>query len=408
MAGNYSGRSIFIVIALAFLGVALCTGGCRKTERIERASVPLVEVTDVIRQDVPIYTEWTASTDGLVNATIRAQVQGYLVRQTYRDGDIVRKGQVLFEIDPRSFRAALDQAQGQLAQARARWDNAKANLERIKPLVEQRAVSLKDLDDAVGNEQASQAAVASAQASVDKARLDLDFTKILSPITGIAGIARAQIGNLVGPGSIEELTMVSTVDPIKVYIPMTEQEFLQNVEKSRDRAEGMELRLILANGMVHPQKGTFAFADRQVDLKTGTIKVAVLFPNPGNALRPGQFAKVRARTMVRKGALLVPQRAVAELQGRYQVAVVDRQNKVSIRPVRAAERIGNLWVIDEGLNAGEQVVAEGLQKVRQGTIVTTKPFETRADAGTRDESTASGNGTARSKAEPVTEGTAHR
>ncbi len=335
--------------AVLLLGVTLFTAGCKKGTTKQGEAPPLVEVTAVIQKDVPIYSEWTASTDGFVNATIRAQVQGYLIRQDYREGDLVKKGQVLFGIDPRTFQAALEQAKGQLSQAQARWENAKANLERIKPLVEEKAVSLKDLDDAVGNELESRAAVASATAMVDKARLDLDFTKVLSPITGIAGIARAQIGNLVGPGSIEELTTVSQVDPIKVYIPMSEQEFLRNVAGSSARAERMELELILADGSVHPGKGTFAFADRQVDIKTGTIKVAITFPNPGNKLRPGQFAKVRALTAMKKGALLVPQRAVAELQGRYQVAVVDQQNRVEIRPVKAAERVDSLWVIEEGL-----------------------------------------------------------
>ena len=262
-------------------GHAVCRPDARKGKRGKPRRPPSSKWPTVIQRDVPIYTEWTASTDGLVNATIRAQVQGYLITQDYREGDFVKKGQVLFQIDPRTFQAALEQAQGQLAQARARWENARANLERIKPLVERRAVSLKDLDDAVGDEQEDQAAVASAQAAVDKARLDLGFTKIVSPIPGIAGIARAQIGDLVGPGSIDELTVVSTVDPIKVYIPMSEQEFLRDVENSRGRAERMELRLILADGTVHPETGTFAFADRQVDVKTGTIKVAVLFPNPG-------------------------------------------------------------------------------------------------------------------------------
>ncbi len=374
MAAKNRGTSIFFTTVLAALGVALCATGCGKVQTADTSSIPLVEVVDVIQRDVPIYTEWTASTDGLVNATIRAQVQGYLIAQDYREGDFVKKEQILFQIDPRPFQAVLAQAQGQLSQARARWENAKANLERIKPLVERRAVSLKDLDDAVGAEQEDQAAVESAQALVDKARLDLGFTRIVSPISGITGIARAQIGNLVGPGSIEELTTVSTVDPIKVYIPMSEQEFLQDVESSRGRAERMALDLILANGAVHPEKGTFAFADRQVDVKTGTIKVAALFPNPGNVLRPGQFARVRARTTIKKDALLVPQRAVTELQGGYQVAVVDRQDKVVIRQVKVAERVDNLWVIDEGVKAGERVVAEGLQKVRPGITVKTKAF----------------------------------
>ena len=364
----------FRCAAVLLAGVTLFATGCRKGPTGQEQTPPLVEVAAVIERDVPVYSEWTASTDGLVNATIRAQVQGYLIKQDYREGDPVKKGQVLFEIDPRTFQAALEQAKGQLSQAKARWENARANLERIKPLADLKAVSLKDLDDAVDNERESEASVASATAMVDKARLDLEFTKVLSPITGIAGIARAQIGDLVGPGSIEELTTVSTVDPIKVYIPMSEQEFLHYVARSSGRAEAMELDLILADGTVHPGKGSFAFTDRQVDIKTGTIKVAILFPNPGNVLRPGQFARVRGRTAIKKGALLVPQRAVMELQGRYQVAVVGPNNKVEIRPVKVANRVDSLWMIDEGLKAGEEVITEGLQKVRQGVIVNAKPY----------------------------------
>jgi len=406
MAAKNRGVSAFVVAVLAMLAIGLFATGCTKGKSTERSAVPLVEVADVIQKDVPIYTEWTASTDGVVNATIRAQVQGYLIKQDYRDGDFVRKGQVLFEIDPRPFRAVLEQAEGQLSQDRARWEDAKANLERIKPLVEQRAISQKDLDDAVSNELAGRAAVTSAQAVVDKARLDLDFTRVLSPITGIAGIARAQIGNLVGPGSIEELTIVSTVDPIKVYIPMSEQEFLQIVEKGRDRAERMGLELILADGTIYPQKGTFAFADRQVDIKTGTIRVALLFPNPGNTLRPGQFAKVRAQTEIKRGALLIPQRAVSELQGTYQVAVVDRQNKIGIRPVKVGEQVGDLWVIDEGLKAGEQVVAEGLLKVKQGVTVTTRPF--RAQVGPAVQGLPPAEGKRSTESTPVAQETPHK
>jgi membrane fusion protein (multidrug efflux system) len=360
--------------AVLLSGITLFAAGCKKGTAKQEQAPPLVEVAAVIQRDVPVYSEWTASTDGLVNATIRAQVQGYLIKQDYREGDPVRKGQILFEIDPRTFQATLEQAKGQLSQAKARLENARANLERIKPLADLKAVSLKDLDDAVDNERESEASVTSATAMVDKARLDLEFTKVLSPITGIAGIARAQIGDLVGPGSIEELTTVSTVDPIKVYIPMSEQEFLRYVAHRSGRAEAMDLELILADGTVHPGKGSFAFADRQVDIKTGTIKVAILFPNPGNVLRPGQFARVRARTAIRKGALLVPQRAVMELQGRYQVAVVGPNNKVEIRPVKVADRVDSLWMIDEGLKAGEEVITEGLQKVRQGVIVNAKPY----------------------------------
>ncbi len=354
-------------------GVTPFLGGCQNAQTREAPTLPVVEVVKVVERDVPLYSEWTASTDGLVNATIRAQVQGYLVERHYQEGEFVKKGQILFRIDPRPFQAVLDQAKGQLSQAQARWENSKATLERIKPLVEQKAVSLKDLDDAVGNEQASHAAVTSAQAMVDKAEVDLGFTKIVSPVDGIAGIARAQIGDLVGPGSIEELTTVSTVNPIKVYIPMSEQEYLKYVQ-GRSLAQAMSLQLILADGNIHPHKGSLAFADRQVDVKTGTIKVAALFPNPGNVLRPGQFARVRAETAIKKGALLVPQRAVMELQGSYQVAVVEGGSKVAMRPVKVAERVDSLWVIEQGLRSGDQVVAEGLQKVREGLVVATKPF----------------------------------
>ncbi len=362
------------VSVLMIFGATLLLSGCKKGQGREPELLPTVEVADVIEKDVPVYSEWIASTDGLVNATIRAQVQGYLIKQNYKEGDFVRKGQVLFEIDPRPFEAILEQAKGQLAQQQARWETAKANLGRIKPLAEQKAISLKDLDDAIGTEQATRAEVMAAQAVVDKAQVDLGFTKITSPIDGIAGIARTQLGNLVGPGSIEELTTVSTVDPIKVYIPMSEQEYLRDMQNGRRRTQPVELDLILADRSIHPHKGVLAFADRQVDIRTGTIKVAALFPNPGNILRPGQFARVRARTMIKKGAFLVPQRAVTELQGSYQVAVVGSDNKVDIRPVKVAERVENLWVIDEGLKSGERVVAEGIQKVKQGMNVNPKPY----------------------------------
>ena len=402
------------LIVTVFGATLLFMSGCKKEEKAEASLPPTVEVTDVIQKDIPVHSDWIASTDGSVNATIRAQVQGYLIQQNYREGDPVRKGQVLFEIDPRPFQATLDQAsaawdqtkaarnraEASLEQARAdvvqteaRYVPARANLKRIRPLAEQNAVSQKDLDDAIGAEQtaeaavsaaraavgaaqasveAAQASILAAQAAVEKAQLDLGFTRIISPVAGIAGIAKAQIGNLAGPGSIEELTTVSTVDPIKVYIPMSEQDYLRYVQNGR--AQQMPLDLILADGSIHPHKGTFAFADRQVDVRTGTIKVAALFVNPGNVLRPGQFARVHAQTMIKKGALLVLQRSVTELQGSYQVAVVGPDNKVDIRPVKVAERIDNLWVISEGLRPGERVIAEGVQKAKQGMVVNLKPF----------------------------------
>lgn len=376
---SFCHRSVLMV--MVFGTILLLLSGCKNGQGREASPLPTVEVVDVVKKDVPIYSEWIASTDGSVNATIRAQIQGYLIKQNYKEGDLVKKGQILFEIDPRPFEAVLEQAKGQLAQQQASWETAKANLGRIKPLAEQKAVSMKDLDDATGAEQATRAAVVAARAVVDKAQVDLGFTKITSPIDGIAGIAKAQIGNLVGPGSIEELTTVSTVDPIKVYIPMSEQEYLRVMQNGRGHTQRMmPLDLILADGSVHPHKGVLAFADRQVDVRTGTIKVAAFFPNPGNVLRPGQFARVRARTMTKKGALLVPQRAVTELQGSYQVAVVGPGNKVDIRPVKAAERVDNLWVIDEGLKPGEHVVAEGIQKINQGMAVNPKPYGARPEA----------------------------
>jgi membrane fusion protein (multidrug efflux system) len=392
--------------------------GCKESQTGAAPSPPIVEVVEVIQKDVPVHVEWIASTDGMVNATIRAQVQGYLIRQNYKEGDFIQKGQVLFEIDPRPFQAMLEQTTATLNQAKAAlvqsqatleqakaevvrqealWANAKATFTRIKQLTDEGMVSQKDLDDATGAEQSARAAVAAAQAAVGAAQatiganqaavgatqaamsrtqLDLGFTKILSPIDGIAGIAKAQMGNLVGPGTQEELTTVSTVDPIKVYIPLSEQEYLKLAQQGKGGTQYGPFELILANGSVHPHPGRFAFADRQVDVQTGTIKVAVLFANPGNILRPGQFARVRAQSTIKRGALLVPQRAVTELQGGYQVAVVGPDNRVDVRPVKAAERIDTLWVIDEGLKSGERVVAEGVQKVQSGTVVNPKTYMT--------------------------------
>lgn len=401
---------------------ALLAAGCGQGQKGPTAPPPPpVEVVEVLQKDVPVYSEWIASTDGAVNATIRAQVQGYLVSQRYREGDLVERGQLLFEIDARPFQAtlshaeaaeqqavaALSQAEATLEQSKADvakqealWVNAKANYDRFKELVGRGAVAQKDVDDATGAERATaaavtaakanvtaaqaaiavqRAAIAAARAAAEKARVDLGFTKIVAPVSGIAGIAKAQIGDLVGPppGSTEELTTVSMVDPIKVYVPMSEQEYLARARQGHDTAGG-PIELTLADGSRHPQTGRIAFADRQVDVQTGTIKVAVLFPNPGNVLRPGQFARVRAQRSVKTGALLVPQRAVMEQQGSYQVAVVGADQKVDIRPVKVGQQVGALWVIDDGVRPGEQVIVEGLQKVRPGMAVTAQPYATPA------------------------------
>jgi membrane fusion protein (multidrug efflux system) len=363
--------AFFLIVSLVCSAGIL--GGCKKEQKAA-APPPEVEVVTVVQKNVPIYSEYVGTADGFVNATIRAQVQGYLIKQNYKEGDLVKKGQVLFEIDPRTFEAALTFAKGQLAAQQARWDTAKATLKRIRPLAEQNAVSQKDLDDAIGAEQAAHAAVISAEAGVDKAKLDLGFTKVTSLINGIAGIAKAQIGNLVGPGALEELTTVSTVNPIKVYVQVSEQEYMKAMERNQqERLKSLEL--ILAEGSVYPHKGELAFADRQVDVQTGTIKVAALFPNPNNLLRPGQFAKIKVMTEMKKGALLIPQRAVSEVQGRYMVAVIGPENKADIRTVQIGEQIGSDRIISEGLNPGDKVVAEGIQKVKKDQPVAPKPFE---------------------------------
>jgi len=308
-----------------------------------------------------------------INAVIRPQVTGYLIKQNYREGDVVKTGQVLFEIDPRTFQAALDQAKGQLSMQQARHTTAKANLDRIRPLAAKNAVSQKDLDDAVGSELSSRSAVEAARAAVEEAQLNLGFTKITSPVNGIAGIAKTQLGNLVGPNMQSELTSVSSVDPIKAYINVSEQEYL-SVNSSGKNAADIPLELILADGSTYPNKGRLALADRQIDPTTGTLRVGALFPNPGNVLRPGGFAIVKALISEQKGAILIPQRAVSDIQGKYLVAVVGSDNKVDIRQVKAGLRIASDWIITDGLKPGETVVAEGTQKVRPGAAVTPKPF----------------------------------
>lgn len=357
----------------------------RSAERSTQASAPppAVQVSTVLQQNVPIFREWVGTLDGMVNAEIRAQVTGYLTKQSYQEGDMVRKGQLLYEIDPRPFQAAADAARSQLAREQAELTTARLDLERIRRLLPENAVSVRDRDTAVGREAAAAADVMAAKAALEKAQLDLSFTRITAPIQGIAGISKAQLGNLVGPGSASEvLTTVSQVDPIRVYISISEQEYLAfNRRESMRGADQREprLELILADGSVHTPRGRLYFADRQVDVKTGAILIAALFPNPGNLLRPGQFARVRALMETLHDALLVPQRAVSELQGMYQIGVVRADNTVEIRKAQPTERVGSLWVIEEGLQPGEKVVVEGMQKVRAGVPVTPHPYQAAAD-----------------------------
>ena len=381
--------SVWRVIAIVIL---LSSIGCGKSEQ-QQARPPEVEVVQVEQKDVPIWNEWVGTLEGLVNAQIKPQVLGYLLRQTYKEGSFVRKGELLFEIDPRTFQAALDQAkaqranaEGQLAQAEANQVKTQLDVNRYTPLAKEQAVTQQDLDNAIQANVAAQAQVRAAKAQIDAARaqvdaaqLNLGFTRIVSQIDGIAGIAQAQIGDLVGPTSL--LTTVSTLDPIKVYFPVSEKGYLNYIKENPDAAKRAEqerqlgLEMILADGSRYPHEGSFSFADRQVDVKTGTLRLQGLFPNPGNILRPGQFARVRAVTKTRRGALLVPQRAVTELQGSYQVAVVGKDNKVEIRPVKVGERTGSQWVVDAGLKPGERVIAEGIQRVRQGMTVNPKPLK---------------------------------
>ena len=412
--------------ALFVTGVSLLTSaGCSRPTSAATASPPLdVRVVTVEQSDVPIYTEWIGTVDGYVNADIKAQVSGYLIQQAYVEGSFVKAGQLLFQIDPRPFRAAVDQARGQLAQAEGQLDQAKAQLaqaeaqvavseanqkrtqldvDRYTPLVEQQAITQQDLDNATQNNMAgraqvqaaraqvetakaqivaSNAAVQSARAAVETAEINLGFTQVTSPIDGIPGIAQLQVGALVSPAS-GIITTVSTLDPIKVYATVSEQQYLdfhrrfpteESVQTERRRAP---IELVLADGSVYPHSGHIYFADRSVDVKTGAIRLATLFPNPGNLLRPGQYGRVRASLRTAVGAILVPQRAVSELQGSYQIATVDQANKVNIHAVKLGDTVGNQRIVTGGLKPGERVIVEGLQKIRQGLVVNPKPAQMR-------------------------------
>lgn len=387
IAPSFGNHSLYSRLGMMTLFAALVIGGCGKTEQAPPPAPPVVEVAEVLQKDVPIYQEWIGTLDGMVNAQILAQATGYLIKQHYQEGQLVKKGQLLYEIDPKVFQATLDGARSNLARQEAVLKTARLDLERVERLLPERAVSVRDRDNAVGREASAQAEVLAAKAAVESAQLQLGFTKISSPIDGIAGISKAQLGNLVGPGSANaELTTVSRLDPIKAYIPLSEQEYLlfaQDMQSGEHQQSQLSLSLILADGSVYSQQGKFFFADREVNVKTGTIQVAILFPNPKNLLRPGQYAKVRAVVKNKPDALLVPQRAVGEMQGRRLVAVVKPDNTVELRPVKVAETIGSQWIIDEGLKPGERVITEGIQKVRPGTTVAPKPVAETSAAGER-------------------------
>jgi len=412
-------------LLLAAGAMLLIASACGHTSKVSAAQKPLeVLVAEVQQKDVPLYREWIGTVDGFVNAEIKAQVPGYLVKQEYTEGSFVRQGQLLFQIDPRPFQADLDQAegrlaqsQGQLAQARAQLAQAEAevavaeanqqrvqlDVDRYTPLLRDHAITQQDFDNASQNNMAAKAqlqaaraqvetgkaqitaataAVQSATAAVETARINLGFTRLTAPVDGIPGIAQLQVGALVNPAS-GALTTISTCDPIKVYFTVSEQEYLDRQreyptpEKFSEARARLQLELILADGTTFPAKGKVDFANRQVDVRTGAIRIAGIFPNPGNILRPGQYGRVRAAIDVERGALLVPQQAVFDLQGTRELAVVGGDNKVSIRAVTLGETFGHDWIVREGVKRGERVVAEGVQKVRPGMPVDPKPFNER-------------------------------
>jgi membrane fusion protein (multidrug efflux system) len=414
-------RAVLIVTAAALV----LHSGCGHSTGAAAAPPPLeVTVVDVRQADVPVYKEWIGTLDGYVNADIKAEISGYLTQQAYTEGTFVRKGQLLFQIDPRPYQATLDQALGRLAQSEGQLEQARAQLtqaeaqvavaeanqrrvqldvERYTPLAQQQAITQQDLDNATQNNMAAKAqlqaakaqvetskaqitaataAVQSAKAEVETGRINLGFTRLTSPIDGIPGIAQQQVGALVSPAS-GPITTVSTVDPIKVYFTASEQEYLDftrrypTPEKRQAHTATLELELILSDGVTYPSKGKFYFADRQVDVRTGAIRLAGLFPNPGYSLRPGQYGRIRTATQIRQGALLVPQQAVIDLQGTREVAVVDASNKVSVRAVTVGDTVGHDWIINSGVQAGERVVVDGIQKVRTGSQVVPKPFGAR-------------------------------
>jgi RND family efflux transporter MFP subunit len=363
------------LLALLLLLASSVLSGCQS----QRASGPPppveVEVVSVVQKDVPIYGEWVATLDGYVNAQIQPQVTGYIVDQTYKEGSFVRKGQILFQIDTRPFQALLDQAKAQLAQAQAQLGKTQLDVDRDTPLAKERAIAQSQLDNDIQANLAAKASVKAAEAQVEQAQLNLDFTHVTSLVNGIAGIAQVQIGNLVSPTTA--LTSVSQVNPIKAYFPISEQEYMHyaariNAHNQQEvPSDAPPFDLVLADGTLYPQKGRLLLTNRQVDVTTGSIQLVCAFPNPNNILRPGQFGRVRAAGETRIGALLVPQRAVTELQGTYQVAVVEG-DKVALLPVKVGERIGTMWIIESGVRPGQLVVVEGLQKVRDGSPVRIK------------------------------------
>ena len=373
-----------IHVAWLLIAVSLATGCSRKQAQTDPAP-PEVLVTTVQPQDVPRVLERVATLDGFINANINAQVQGYIISRDYQEGGVVKKGDLLFQIDSRPYEAVLAQAKGTLAKDKANQVKADADEKRAMDLFTKKVISDQERDTATAAAQAGRANIQADEASVMQAELNLGYTRVISPIDGVAAIATAQVGDLVGP-STGTLTTVSQLDPIKAVVTAGEAPFTDFVTRHPDPTERAEyvktlqFELILGNGSIYPQKGKFFALDRNLDPKTGSIRYEVTFPNPGNILRPGQFGKVRFVADIKKGAMVIPQEAVNELQGSYQVAVVGNDNKVSIRPVTMGERVGAMWEVTAGLKAGDKVVVQGLQKAREGSTVTAKDWTPPADA----------------------------
>ena len=364
------------IAAALLLGI---TSGCsRKAEQVAPAT-PEVLVTMVMPKDVPVLKEGVATLEGFITANINAQVQGYIISRDYKEGSLVKKGDLLFQIDPRPFEATLDQAKGNLAVAQSNQTKADADVKRAIKLFQEKVISDQERDTYINSANSTKANVQAAEAAVRQAEVNLGYTKIIAPIDGIVGIATAHVGDLVGPGT-GPLTTISQVDPIKTAVNVGEQSFTEFITDHPDPDErerylqGLEFDLRLADGNPYPHKGKFYAEDRNLDTKTGSIRMEFTFPNPGNRLRPGQFGKVRAVIKVAKGALVIPEQAVTELQGNRLVGVVDSENKIAMRPVKLGERSAGMWQVIDGVKPGEKVVVQGLMKVPPGSTVTVKEW----------------------------------
>ena len=374
----HRGSGLRIGVGTLLIALAVCAG-CGSKEEKPPPPPPGVTVAPVTQKDVTLHQEWVGQTVGNVDADIRPKVDGFLLTRLYTEGSYVTKGQAMFQLDKRQAQAAVEQATGNLERANAALAQAQIDVRRYTPLVAQRAVSQSELDKALSMERAAKAAVAADQAVLDNAKLNLGWTTVTSPIAGIAGVAKVGIGDLMTPTTV--MTTVSAVNPIYVDVNIAEQDYMRFTRRKPGDATGENLELILGDGSVYPRRGRTLFMNREVDSRTGTIQVRGEFPNPGNVLRPGQYARIRAATELRKGALLIPQQAVAELQGIYQVGVVGHDNKVTIKTVQLGPQFGDMWLVESGLQVGENVIVDGLQRVRTGMTVAPTPFkDTQANA----------------------------